>query len=35
MNVKEYAREILEGTSLSSKLLIVPKCDDIFQKKNL
>ena len=31
MNVKEYAREILEEC-LSSKLLIVPKCDDIFQK---
>jgi len=35
MNVKDYAREILEGESLNSKLLVIPKLDDGFQKDNI
>ena len=34
MNIKDYAREILEGESLNSKLLAIPRSDDIFHGKS-
>ena len=34
MNLKDYAREILEGESLNSKLLVIPKLENIFEGQN-
>ena len=34
MNLKDYAREILEGESLNSKLLDIPKLDNFFENKD-
>ena len=34
MNLKDYAREILEGESLNSKLLAIPKLENISEAKN-
>ena len=33
MNLKDYAREILEGGSLNSKLLTIPRFDNDFQRE--
>ena len=33
MNLKDYAREILEGESLNSKLLAIPKLENISEAK--